>query len=235
MRYVGGKNRLSRYIAPIMLKFRKPDQCWVEPFVGGGNMICRISGKRIGGDASFAAIEALKIIRDNYDDLPRNNTEFTEAMYKKMIAGWDYKYKHFASFAYTIGGVYRGGFARCRKNVDYVRRAYIAAVKQNMYLTGVTLVYSDYQNLKFPKNSLIYCDPPYDNVSTDYRRGSTEKFNHDLFWAWCRNKHKEGHTIFISEYAAPNDFTCIYSQTDIKSLRKSVGKSNTTIERLFTL
>ena len=35
MKYMGSKNRIAKYILPIMLKDRKPNQYWVEPFVGG--------------------------------------------------------------------------------------------------------------------------------------------------------------------------------------------------------
>jgi DNA adenine methylase len=33
--------------------------------------------------------------------------------------------------------------------------------------------------------------------------------DHDVFWEWCRNQSKSGHTVFISEYSAPKDFVCI--------------------------
>lgn len=36
MKYVGSKNRHAKEILPIILKDRKPDQWYVEPFVGGG-------------------------------------------------------------------------------------------------------------------------------------------------------------------------------------------------------
>ena len=44
MKYMGSKNRLAKHILPIMLKDRggKP---WVEPFVGGGIWLIRLTGK----------------------------------------------------------------------------------------------------------------------------------------------------------------------------------------------
>jgi len=50
MKYMGSKNRIAKYILPLMLKYRKPNQTWVEPFVGGANMIDKVDGKRIGAD-----------------------------------------------------------------------------------------------------------------------------------------------------------------------------------------
>ena len=48
MQYMGSKNRIAKHILPIMLAERKPDQWWVEPFVGGANMIDKVEGNRIG-------------------------------------------------------------------------------------------------------------------------------------------------------------------------------------------
>ena len=63
--------------------------------------------------------------------------------------------------------------------------------------------YSDYRNIKIPKNSIIYCDIPYKG-SKQY--STSKDFNHDEFWEWCRDMSKQGHTVFISEYSAPKDF-----------------------------
>lgn len=39
MKYMGSKNRIAKEILPIMLEHRTEDMTWVEPMVGGGNMI----------------------------------------------------------------------------------------------------------------------------------------------------------------------------------------------------
>ena len=64
MKYMGSKNRIAKYILPIMLAERKPDQWCVEPFVGGANMIDKVQGKRIGADINPYLIDALIAIRD---------------------------------------------------------------------------------------------------------------------------------------------------------------------------
>ena len=51
MKYMGSKNRIAKEILPIMLKERG-QRTWVEPFVGGANMIDKVSGNRIGADAN---------------------------------------------------------------------------------------------------------------------------------------------------------------------------------------
>ena len=52
MKYMGSKARIAKYILPIILKDRKPDQWYVEPFVGGCNTIDKVEGLRLGSDAN---------------------------------------------------------------------------------------------------------------------------------------------------------------------------------------
>lgn len=94
-------------------------------------------------------------------------------------------------------------------------------------MQGVTLENLTYQELYLPTKSLIYCDPPYEGT-TKYK----DKFNHSEFWQWCKDKVEEGHTVFISEYNAPEDFECIWSKEIVSSLTKDTG-SKKGIEKLF--
>lgn len=50
MKYMGSKNRIAKHILPIMLEYKTDDMVWVEPFVGGANMIDKVKGQRIGAD-----------------------------------------------------------------------------------------------------------------------------------------------------------------------------------------
>lgn len=229
MRYMGSKSRISKEILPIMLEHRKPGQWWVEPFVGGGNMIDKVTGNRIGSDYNKWAISALNSIRDHLNELPNNNQEFTEEDYKALRKDDDYEHKGYAGFAYSWGGKWLGGYARDNKGQDYVATAKRSATKQSRGLQGVVLVHCSYEELNIPPNSLIYCDPPYANT-INYSVGS---FNHERFLDWCRAKASDGHTVFLSEYTAPGDFKCVWSKqipnnlkrtTDRKSLEKAVEK-----------
>ena len=82
-----------------------------------------------------------------------------------------------------------------------------------------------------PDKSFIYCDPPYENT-TSYKN----KFDHNKFWDWCREKAKQGHQIFISEYNAPDDFECVWSQEVKSSLSANgiAGGNKVSVEKLFT-
>ena len=97
MKYMGSKARIAKYILPIILKDRKPDQWYIEPFVGGANMIDKVEGSRIGADINELLISALINIRDDILLMPKTNTEFTENDYKNRA--WNFPdFKGFASF-----------------------------------------------------------------------------------------------------------------------------------------
>jgi len=137
MKYMGSKSRIAAEILPIILKDRQPDQCYVEPFVGGGNLIDKVDGWRIGADFNPYVIESLILIRDRLDLLPRDNTEFTEADYKLAKVAGLQQLKGYAGFALSYGGKWFGGWCR-RKGVarDDVAEAYRNSVKQSPGLQG---------------------------------------------------------------------------------------------------
>lgn len=225
---MGSKNRIAKDILPIMLSYKTTEMTWVEPFVGGANMIDKVTGKRIGADINPYLIEALVDIRDSVAELPKTNQEFTEQDYKNLRSSDDYQHKGYAGFAFSYSGKWLGGWCRDKpQKRDYVNEAYKNALKQSPKLQGVEFICSSYDELTIPPNSLIYCDPPYANT-TKYRTD----FDHAKFWEWCRTKTKAGHVVFISEYNAPDDFECVWQKSIVSSLTKDTG-SKRGIEKLF--
>ena len=182
MKYMGSKNRIAKHLLPIILKDRKPGQWYVEPFVGGANMIDKVGGNRIGADSNEHVIEALKFIRDC--STPKNNIEFSEKDYNNAIEFYRATLKIepiecYALIAFSFGAKWCGGWSRGKNSSgmerDYVAEQHRASEKQKQLLQGVKLISSSYSELNIPPNSIIYCDPPYANT-TKYK----DDFNHDL-------------------------------------------------------
>ncbi len=228
MKYMGSKNRISKYILPIILKDRKPDQWYVEPFVGGGNMIDKVDGGCIGADINEYAIEALRLIRDDLYAIPKSNKDANENMYRQYKNNpTHHGLKGYYGFALSYGGKWFGGWRRDKIGKrDYVAESYRAAVKQSPNLQNVCLAHSSYDELYIPDNSIIYCDIPYANT-TKYK----DDFDHDKFWNWARCMGELDHSVYISEYNAPTDFICVWSKP-VQTLLDVNSKKNN-IERLF--
>ena len=74
MKYMGSKNRIAKHILPIMLAEAEKHNIttWVEPFVGGGNMIDKVPStfRKIGADLNPHTFAAMLAIRDFPDALP---------------------------------------------------------------------------------------------------------------------------------------------------------------------
>jgi len=200
---MGSKNRIAKHILPIMLAERKQGQWWVEPFVGGANMIDKVEGNRMGNDSNEFLIALLIAMRDGY--IPP--TDISKELYyaiKSRPADYPKELVGFVGFLCSFGGKWFGGYAFNKKGNNYAERGSRCIVKQAKNLDGVVFKFGSYLELEIPENSLIYCDPPYADTCK-YK----DDFNHDIFWNWCRTQAKRGHTIFISEYSAPNDFVCV--------------------------
>jgi len=228
MKYMGSKNRIAKHILPIMLAERKPEQWWVEPFVGGANMIDKVTGKRMGADINPYLIRCLNLVKNNPERIPRNNLEYTEEMFNlAKVSDLSDPVDCFAMFQYSFGCIFRGSWAKNKRGADYVKECVRNVLKQSVNIQGVEFVCKNYLELNIPENSLIYCDPPYKNTA-GYKNESV--FNHLEFWQWCRDKAKAGHIVFVSEYNAPNDFECVWEGL----LKNNMGNnSKDNKEKLF--
>jgi DNA adenine methylase len=229
MKYMGSKARIAKHILPIILKDRKEGQWYVDPFVGGANMIDKVEGNRIGADLNRHLISALELIKQYPELLPKNNSEYTQEMYLAAKDKDDLSHLEcFAMFAYSFSGKFKGGYAKGHPREDFQRAARNSAIKQSPLIQGVEFINSTYKDLDIPAQSIIYCDPPYSGT-TKYK--GTDKFNHSDFWQWCREMCLQGHRVFVSEYAAPDDFVCVWRK-EVNSNPNAKATSRA-IEKLF--
>lgn len=225
MKYMGSKNRHAKELLKIILKETPIWATYVEPFVGGGNVIDKVPRKKIGYDSNALTINALLQIRDTPTLLPKNKLEYTEKQYK---IDKEKNKNGYAAFALSYGGKCWGGW--CRDGLgkrDYVKEAYNNAQKQTKGLQGCILEVKQYNEIKLKKPCVIYCDPPYFNT-TKYKT----QFNHYKFWRWALKMANLGHTVLVSEYNAPSFCKELWSKPVNSSLTKNTG-SKKAIEKLF--
>ena len=90
MKYMGSKARIAKHILPIMLAECEKHgiTTWVEPFVGGANMIDKVPDtfERIGYDLNNHVIHALIDIRDKPNDLFDSFSKELRDIHKKYKA-----------------------------------------------------------------------------------------------------------------------------------------------------
>ena len=230
MKYMGSKARFAKEILPIILKDRKSEQQYVEPFAGGMNMICEVNGNRIANDIHYYLIEMWKELYNGWQPHKVSSNTYhivrlNREQYAPHIVGC-------VGFNCSYSGKWFDGFAGETKTKigavrDYQTEAINNVVKQVEKMKGVTFQNKPYYELELPPNSIVYCDPPYEGT-TKYK----DDFNHVVFWDWCREKAKQGHIVFVSEYNAPNDFECVWQKEIVSSLTQDTG-SKKVVEKLF--
>ena len=141
---MGSKNRIAKHILPIMLKDRKEGQYWVEPFVGGANMIDKVTGNRVGADFNEAVTKALRFIRDC--STPKSNAEYNSDDYKaaanKARCGADLSpLDSYALIAFSFGAKWIGGWCRGKNSKgeqrDYVNDRAVPLLRQLVILRAV--------------------------------------------------------------------------------------------------
>ena len=239
MWYVGSKNKLSKELAPIIQSYiTKDTKGYLEPFVGGANMIDKIQcKKRIGCDIHEELIELLQYTRDYYNLLPNVIMEDTYKEVKDNKDKYEKWYVGFVGFCATFGAKYFGGYARAKSdkyNGEKSEKAINNLKKQAPDLEGIDFKCTSF--LELPKDKIkdyvIYCDIPYRDT-TKYK---TETFPYEEFYQWVKDMSVHN-TVLISEYNMPDEFECIWSKetkVNFDSKRTAGDKDNIRIEKLFT-
>ena len=226
MQYFGGKQRISKQIVEVLNEYRKDNQPLVEPFVGGCNIISKMSGERYCYDINEYLIEMYKAVQNGWTP-PAIITE-EEYDYIRNNKDKDKPLTGFVGIGCSYSGKWFGGYARNKTGRNYCLNAHNSILKQLNEIKDIKFDCKDYKELEFD-GCLIYCDPPYKDTTKYPIIG---EFNTEEFWNVMRNWSKNN-TVIISEYEAPYDFECIkeiHTKTDI---RNSDGKRENRVERLF--
>ena len=247
MKYMGSKNRIAKHLLPIML-----DECekhgitkWVEPFVGGANMIDKVpdSFARIGYDNNKYLIEMYKELQEH--GIGRFKHDIPKDLYDKVrnfYNGKDLSFKYNDSYVGWVGFMasangrfFDGGYSGVSQTKFGTHRNYIeesikGLAKGLPSIKTVEFLCDDCSNLNFD-GCLIYCDPPYKGTKT---YNTSKNFDHNKFYNWCREQAKHN-VVFVSEYEAPEDFECVWQQEVKSSLSANgiAGGNKVSVEKLF--
>lgn len=237
MKYMGSKNRIAKYIVPIIQKAIDNNgiKSYYEPFAGGMNMIDKIECEnKIANDIHPQLIAMWQALQSGW--IPPEHISEEEYNYvKNNQSTLPPYYVGYVGFCATFGARYFQGYARGFKNDgvtprDHSNESYRNIMKQLPLLENVTFICGDYKELDI-NNSVIYCDPPYENTQ---KYSSVSSFNYSEFWDWCRHLDKSN-ILFVSGYDAPSDFTCIWQKdvlVNFDSMRNENSNKNRT-EKLF--
>ena len=236
MQYIGSKNRLSKELTPVIQSYIKSDtKGYLEPFVGGANMIDKIQcTNKIGIDIHEELIELLKYTQEFSKLLPAVILEEEYKSVKDNKDKYEKWYVGLVGFCGSYGAKYFGGYAKGNDTRDRQAESIRNLQKQAPNLQGIKFINASFLDL--PKDKIkgyvIYCDPPYRNT-TKYK---TEEFPYDEFYKWVKDMSIHN-TVLVSEYNMPEEFECIWSKetkVNFDSNRETNDKNNIRVEKLFT-
>lgn len=235
MKYMGSKMRYAHEFIPIILGSDVAG-CYVEPFVGGANVIDKIptSFFRIGNDANeylialYQAVQAGWIPPSEISERDYRSIRYNRAGYPKELVG-------FAGIACSYGGrwfkTYQRGTTPNGDPRNYVAETRAALLAQSPALAGVFFTAGDYGALHIADGSIVYCDPPYVGAAAPY----SYQVRHDHFWRWAESLVRDrGCRVFVSEYNAPRHWRSVWSK-EVKTTLGPRRHADTAVENLYTL
>lgn len=235
MKYVGSKNKISKELAPIIQSYITPEtKGYLEPFVGGANMIDKIKHhNKIGSDIHKELIALLDFTKNKSEYLPSSITKDEYMSVRDNKDLYDDWYVGLVGFCGSYNAKYFGGYAgecNTKQGVRYYDQEAIRNLKKQsenlkdiLFLNKSFLDYSEEDIV----NYVIYCDIPYRNT-TKY---ATNTFPYSEFYEWCIRMSKNN-TVLVSEYNMPDEFKCVWS----KECRVFLNKNNNSkqrVEKLF--
>lgn len=245
MKYMGSKSRIAKHLVPIIQKYIDETNCkyYLEPFVGGANIIDKIKcGTKIGSDNHKYLIALLQRAQSGeslYDAVPKELYDTARTAFNvndnTKFADWEMGNIGFlASYngRWFDGGYAKSGYEKTKNGErfrDYYREAKDNLLAQAPNLQGIKFSCKDYRyyNDMNLKGFVIYVDPPYQNTK---QYANATSFNYEEFWQIMRN-WSQHNIVLISEENAPDDFECIWEQEVSRSI-KANDKSKST-EKLF--
>lgn len=219
--YMGSKAKIADQICPIIQRFidSTSTKTYIEPFVGGANVIDKIRcNRRIGSDTNRYLIELLKHAQSKcefpdkitYEQYCSVRKEFNRDNCFGSLEDW---YIGAVGFLASFNGrFFDGGYAKdCWSDGQY--REYYKEHLRNLLsqnLSGIDFYWRDYDYYSNSEYTgcVFYCDPPYAETKNYNMKF---KFDTNEFFDFARNMSKNN-IVLISEQDAPDDFNCIWAQ-----------------------
>lgn len=226
MRYVGGKSRHAVALAEVIERYRTTQTAIYDPFVGGGamtNVFARRYAHVYASDTHPDLIMLYQALQQGW----KPPTNVSEDEYKALRHAEPSALRGFVRFGCSFGGNFTSGYAL---------KSYPAAIDESsrslarMNLRRISFSHASFFDIEFinPAERVIYCDPPYQSTQ-GYSVGD---FDHDAFWRRCNDLHDQGFLVAVSEYNAPDGWSCVWRKDT--ALQLSGGaKANQRTERLF--
>ncbi|MGD9670244.1 MAG: DNA adenine methylase [Hyphomicrobiaceae bacterium] len=225
MRFIGGKARIAKHLAPIVLE-TKPAFV-IEPFCGGLHMTVALLRHDpdlvvFASDAHTDLIDMWKAVQDGWD--PPGHVSREEYYAAKNAE--PSPERTFIGYGCSFSGKWFGGYANDSTGRNYALNAKRSIDKIKSVLPRIVFTDGDYQDVTIRQEAVVYCDPPYKDTT---KPGERLNFDHKLFWEWVDRLPV---LCYVSEYTAPPEFGVVWSKPVTTDMHTLTGQARRE-ERLF--
>lgn len=241
MRYTGGKAAISQDIHDIIEQYESiifgEIRPYIEPFAGAMSVAFKfaLDNKNNNINRKITICDANKDMTTLWSHLKKSKGRdipdyVSEKQYNEYKTGSrSSPLKGYIGSVYSFGGAmygaYRGRYQSLTKTKQEGKASKNKMMKIIPLLKFIQIIPAKsydacYTHLK-PRDSIIYCDPPYDTQSEKSNPNKfLRDFNHDKFWNQMRLWSKNN-LVFISELEEniPEDFAIIWTKTIKRSFR----------------
>lgn len=235
MRYMGGKQRISKPLSDFLNSQLKENQPFVDLFCGSCNVISKIDSNRlrIANDKHYYLIEMWKALQNGWEMPDTISRE--EYYYIKKNKDENPPLTGFVGFGCSVFGRWMddSSYAEDKSGRNYCMNAKNSNLKILSKIQDVIFYNLDYKDVDIPKGAFVYCDIPYKNVK-QYSLKEVGKFDHDEFYQWVRD-NSDKYEIYISEYKQniPDDFEIVWECNSKKDVSANFSSKENTVEVLI--
>jgi DNA adenine methylase len=221
---MGGKTRIAKDLARVMLRATPEREVYLEPFLGAGSVAAQMAPEFktvLLNDASPDLIALWRALQDGW----KPPATVSEDEYNAQRTAPVSALRGFVGYGCSFGGKWFGGFARDpRKPWSFAQTAINGLGKKITALQNASFFNLDYRLIPVAPGSVIYCDPPYRGV-TAYAR--LDEFDSGEFWATV-SKWSDTSAVFVSEYTAPVGWVSVWQGTPKMTLQRGDNVSTAT-------
>lgn len=259
MQYFGGKQRIGKAIASVVLSYEQyPGQPYLDPFCGmlgvtrHINSTYRLPNESVDRKRSITCSDLQPYIIGLWNSV-KNGWQPPQACTLERHTELKMQYRRsrlpdgspdvtgmtqeqLAESAFYAFGLSWSGLFFHRFYEKNVRIATNALNSMREKVQDMTFSHCSYLTLQ-PHGSLIYVDPPYLTPSGDAatKYEGCPRFDLEEFWAKMREWSSDN-VVLVSERTAPEDFVCVWEKDYVRCFRLAYSgnaKCPTYKERLF--
>lgn len=245
MVYMGGKQKLAKYIVPILNIYIKENKItnFYDIMCGGFNIGSQIQCENIyANDLSPTLIALHQLAQKNSEKIcqisAREQWDRCYSEYKRIKA------KNFKDsqiplseigaiewLASFCGRGFPGGYGVKSEGRNLFNERLKNLVEQSKLPAYQKAIFTqkDYREIQIAPNSLIYCDAPYRDTKT---YGINKGFDYDAYYNWLLDV-AQCCPVFVSEQFLPD--TIPYKIVWQKEIKRDLGNGKAATENLFFL